>query len=89
LPEIIEDGRNGLLVDFDTASSCYEDYGLSQDSIRNLEGAVIRMASDKEMRARMGAAGRAYAERAFPIDRVASTFEDVLSGREQAPAKRS
>jgi glycosyltransferase involved in cell wall biosynthesis len=56
------------------------------------EGFVVaanRLRSDPGLRKRMGAAGRAYAERAFPIDRVASKFEDVLSGREQALAKRS
>ena len=42
--------------------------------------AVVGLLADDDRRAAMGQAGRAYAERAFSLDRVADRFEAVLEG---------
>jgi glycosyltransferase involved in cell wall biosynthesis len=43
-----------------------------------LSSAVLRLLGEPETRERMGAAGRAYAERAFDLDAVADRVEAVL-----------
>jgi colanic acid biosynthesis glycosyl transferase WcaI len=42
--------------------------------------AAAKLRADADLRARLGANGRAYAERAFNLERIASMFEEVLSG---------
>ena len=44
-----------------------------------LADAVLALLADDARRERMGAAGRAYAERAFALDAIAERFERVLS----------
>jgi glycosyltransferase involved in cell wall biosynthesis len=62
---VVESSGGGLLVEPDDAD------GL-------VEGAR-RLLGDAELRARLGAAGRAYAERTFDIHAIADRFEEVLS----------
>jgi glycosyltransferase involved in cell wall biosynthesis len=61
---VVESSGGGLLVEPDDAG------GL-------VEGAR-RLLADDELRARLGAAGRAYAERTFDIGAIADRFEKVL-----------
>ncbi len=60
--EIVEDGRNGLLAG---------DHGA-------WEAALEQLIADARLRARLGAAGRAYAERYHDIARLAPRFEAQL-----------
>ena len=62
---MVESSGGGLLVEPDDAG------GL-------VEGAR-RLLADDELRARLGAAGRAYAERTFDIGTIADRFDDVLA----------
>ena len=41
---------------------------------------LTALRADPQLRAELGANGRAYAERAFNRDRITDTFEEVLSG---------
>ncbi|TMK85412.1 MAG: glycosyltransferase family 4 protein [Actinobacteria bacterium] len=41
--------------------------------------AVRRLLADENLRVRLGGQARSYAEKFFPIDRVASRFEEVLT----------
>jgi glycosyltransferase involved in cell wall biosynthesis len=50
LPEIIEDGYNGLLVPFPKKKSDYLDSGLSREVVENLSGAIIKLASRGNLR---------------------------------------
>jgi colanic acid biosynthesis glycosyl transferase WcaI len=45
--------------------------------------AAAKLRADPHLRARMGANGRAYAERTFNLERIADAFERVLSGAEE------
>jgi len=56
LPEIVIDGVNGFLVDNDPAA---------------IAEAVARLAGDRELAARLGAAGRRLVEEQFTIERMA------------------
>ena len=62
---VVASSGGGLLVEPDDAG------GL-------VEGAR-RLLADDELRARLGAAGRAYAERTFDIGTIADRFDDVLA----------
>ena len=62
---VVESSGGGLLVEPDDAG------GL-------VEGAR-RLLADDELRARLGADGRAYAERTFDMRTIADRFEDVLA----------
>lgn len=63
--KVVESSGGGLLVEPD-------------DSGGLVEGAR-RLLGDAELRARLGEAGRAYAERTFDIHAIADRFEEVLS----------
>lgn len=77
LPEIIINGENGLLVDFDTKESSYTDYGLSEDSLKNLEKAIVKMAQDEEMRKEMGLNARRIVESEFSWDKYIDKIETI------------
>lgn len=68
LPEIVIDGVNGFLVDNDPAA---------------IAEAVARLAGDRELAARLGAAGRRLVEEQFTIERMAEktieAYRTVLS----------
>lgn len=69
-PEAVADGRTGLLV--------------APGDARALADAMARVASDPELRARLGAAGREEAERSFTVKRMVEDTEAVLLGLERA-----
>src|SRR5207248_6608376 len=56
IPEVVEDGVTGILVD--------------PDSAKSLAGALLSLAGRPEQRSLMGAAGRARAESEFTIERM-------------------
>lgn len=76
IPEIIDDGVNGLLVPKGDAAA--------------LAGAIDTLAFDPALRARLGAEGRRKVERAFTLSRCISEhvdcMEQVASARRRAPA---
>lgn len=70
LPEIVDDGINGLLID---------------DTPENLADAILRLAKDKEMRERMGAEAGRKAASSFSLvlqgDRVEGFYKTILRQR--------
>jgi glycosyltransferase involved in cell wall biosynthesis len=70
LPEIVVDGTTGVLVGSGDADG--------------LAGALVELARDPAARARMGAAGRARAERAFTLPRM---IDETLAVYEEARAR--
>lgn len=76
LPEIIENGKNGLLVDFDTKESLYHDYGLSEASLKNLENAIVKLAGSEKLRKEMGGNAGKIVKNKFSWD---SYSEKVVS----------
>jgi len=62
LPELVEDGRCGLVVD---------------DTPENLMQAILKMARDGDMRQRMGRAAAAKAKEKFDIERQVETIADL------------
>jgi len=65
IPEVVADGETGLLVPRE-----------DRDALR---AALLRLAGDPELRARMGAAGRDRALREFPVDRLVRSYESLYS----------
>lgn len=65
LPEIVRDGVDGLLVPARDPEA--------------LSTAILRLAADPELRARMGAAGHERVAREFSIDRMIREYERILS----------
>lgn len=53
---------------------------VAPDDIEGFLAAAAKLRADPQLRAELGANGRAYAERAFNLDRITDTFEEVLSG---------
>ena len=62
IPEIVDDGRTGLVVD---------------DTPENLARAIERLAADRELCRKMGAAGREKALRLYDIRRQAAAVKEV------------
>ncbi|MCK4909594.1 MAG: glycosyltransferase family 4 protein [Planctomycetes bacterium] len=62
LPEMVEDGRQGIVV---------------KDTPENLAEAIIRMAKDQDLRARYGAAAREKAVRGFSLDQSIKQTEQI------------
>ena len=69
IPEMIEHEASGLLVD--------------PEDVEGLAGALDRMLSDAESRARFGARGRERFEALFTAQRMARETENVYLGRER------
>jgi glycosyltransferase involved in cell wall biosynthesis len=63
LPEVVEDGVTGLLVD--------------ARSVPAIAGAVSSLLADPDLRARMGRAGRERFERLFTLERQVSRMEEI------------
>lgn len=64
LPEVVEDGQNGLLVPPDDPDA--------------LAGAVLTVLRDPALAARLGGEGRARAEHDFGIDRHVDAYEELF-----------
>ncbi len=64
LPEVVDDGRNGLLVPPDDPAA--------------LAAALLTVLGDRELAVRLGSAGRARAERDFGLDRHVDAFETLF-----------
>ena len=62
LPDLVEDGRCGLVVD---------------DTPENLKGAILRMTRDREMREKMGRAAAEKAKAKFDIEQQVETIADL------------
>jgi glycosyltransferase involved in cell wall biosynthesis len=64
VPEMVEDGRSGLLVDLDDACA--------------LADAMIRLSRDTELRDRLGRRGHVVAEREYGWEGIAARYLDVF-----------
>ena len=53
---------------------------VAPDDTPGFLAAAAKLRADPELRAELGANGRTYAERVFDLDRIAESFEAVLSG---------
>jgi colanic acid biosynthesis glycosyl transferase WcaI len=53
---------------------------VNPDDTEGFLAAAAKLRADPHLRVQMGANGRAYAERAFDLERIADAFERVLSG---------
>ncbi|WP_428535365.1 glycosyltransferase family 4 protein [Rhodopila sp.] len=53
---------------------------VAPDDIKGFVAAAEKLRADPQLRAELGANGRAYAERVFNLDRIADIFEEVLLG---------
>lgn len=76
LPEIIEDGRTGRLVDWPVLSSRYEDYGLPAGAVSAFAQAVLELVDDPARRVSLGRAARASVE----AKNSWRAYLDVLAG---------
>ena len=69
IPEIVEDGASGILI--------------PPRDRESLTQAILRLATDSELRAAMGRAGRAIAEERFDLnrnlDQMEALYREVLS----------
>ena len=69
LPEIVDDGINGLLID---------------DTDENLASAILKLARDKDMRESMGAEARKKAIFSFSLilqsERVEKVYNQLMRG---------
>jgi spore coat protein SA len=74
IPEVVAEGETGVLVPPHDAAALAE--------------AVERLAADPDLRRRLGAAGRARAERLFSYDRIAAELEQVYESLMRARAPR-
>lgn len=54
LPEIVEDGKEGLVVDFPRVDSTYSDYGLGKEVLDNLAAKVLTLVEDKILAKNLG-----------------------------------
>jgi colanic acid biosynthesis glycosyl transferase WcaI len=61
---------------------------VAPDDTEGFLAAAAKLRADPQLRAELGANGRAYAERAFDLDRIADTFEEVLSGAAETTRSR-
>ncbi len=62
IPEIVEDGRSGLII---------------EDTAANLAAAILDLAKNPEKRRRFGRTGAELARKRFPLDRVSRAYEDI------------
>jgi glycosyltransferase involved in cell wall biosynthesis len=65
IPEVVADGETGILV--------------PREDPEALRGALLRLAADPALRARMGAAGKDRAEREFSVSRLVQSYEALYS----------
>jgi starch synthase len=77
IPEVVDDGVTGRLVPIEQAD---DGTGRPLDPDRfvaDLAAALIEVVADPDSAARMGAAGRAWAERDFGWDRIAGRTQEI------------
>jgi glycosyltransferase involved in cell wall biosynthesis len=72
VPELVRDGETGLLVPSDDPAA--------------LAGAIGRLAGDPQLRARLGALGRALVERQHDQDRNARRVVELLTAERSGPS---
>ncbi len=60
LPEIVEHGKNGLLVDFIRTNSSFIDYGLSFDIINNFAQQILFLSENTELQNEFGVYASKY-----------------------------
>lgn len=64
IPEIVEDGRTGLVI---------------EDTAANLAASILDLAKNPDKRKRFGRAGAEAARKRFGLDRLAKAYEEVYS----------
>ncbi len=83
LPEIITDGYNGILVDFDRADSSYRDYGLSEEAVKRLISAVLLLAGSPEKRKSLGENAAGVVRREFSwkryIEKIRALYREAAA----------
>jgi glycosyltransferase involved in cell wall biosynthesis len=70
IPELVRDGRNGLLFDY--------------PDVPTLEGALERLLGDGDLRSSLGAAGREEVRRRFDVARTAAEYEAMYESAARA-----
>jgi glycosyltransferase involved in cell wall biosynthesis len=68
LPEVVEDGKSGLIVD---------------DSPSNLANAILKVGRDESLRGRMGKQAYLRAREEFDLEKQAEKVETVYRGAQQ------
>ena len=53
---------------------------VAPDDTEGFPSAAAKLRAGPQLRAELGANGKAYAERTFNLDRIADAFEEALSG---------
>ena len=53
---------------------------MAPDDTEGFPSAAAKLRAGPQLRAELGANGKAYAERTFNLDRIADAFEEALSG---------
>ncbi|MEW6027760.1 MAG: glycosyltransferase family 4 protein, partial [Planctomycetota bacterium] len=64
LPEIVDDGQNGLVI---------------EDTPENLATAILKLAKDRQLRDRLGQSAREKVERDFTIERTVKLTQELYS----------
>lgn len=80
LPEIVKDGYNGLIVNFEKTSSTYDDYGLTEEVINNLTKTIFKVISDKSLREDMGKNARNLTEEKHSWKNYTKRILEVYKG---------
>ena len=86
LPEIVDDGKTGLIVDFQTNEvSSYQDWGLSGETVSELAGVVERLVKDELLRRELGrnAVARVQSEFSWQgyVERMESIYGQAVQGK--------
>jgi starch synthase len=80
IPEVIDDGVTGRLVDIDQVDDGTGDPRDPERFVADLAATLIEVVSDRETALAMGAAGRARAEQMFSWDRIAAHTTELYRG---------
>jgi len=82
LPEIVEDGINGLLVDYLKTDSSFIDYGLPLQVVQRFSAAITKLADDSALRRRLGENGSRIVRERFNwqsyVDRIIPLYEEAI-----------
>jgi glycosyltransferase involved in cell wall biosynthesis len=78
IPEVVENGRSGVLV--------------RPEALDELAAAIVRLLTDPQRRAALGAGGRRRAEQHFSVERMAQrtaqVYDEVIRGRQKRNRRR-